>query len=172
MEYSIIKLNGKQYIINKGSLMKLDRVDNDTLVEVLMHGDEKNTLIGSPVLEGFGVKFEILEDKKDKKISVRRFKSKSKYRKEKGHRQPISIVKVVDFGKGIKTGFSVSTRSLVVEDISEKAKESNENDTVISTKESSKKPRKNVVNKEEKTSETKKSVKTSLKDKKVISKKN
>jgi len=115
MEYAIIRLNGKQYMVKKGSLMKIDRVHSETVVDVLMYGDEKDAIVGTSVVEGFGVKFEILEDKKDKKISVRRYKSKSRYRKENGHRQPISIVKVSDFGKGIKTGFVASTRSTDIE---------------------------------------------------------
>ena len=115
MEHAIIRINGKQYIVTKGSLMKLDRVEETTPVEILLFESEKGTIIGEPSIEGFGVKFEILEDKKDKKISIRRFKSKSKYRKEHGHRQPISIVKISDFGKGIKTSFVYSTRNAVEE---------------------------------------------------------
>lgn len=105
MEQAIIKINGKQYIVKKGSLMKLDRVDESTLVDVMLYEDEKGVLIGEPAIEGYGVEFGVLENKKDKTISVRRYKSKSKYRKEKGHRQPISIVKVLNFGKDTKTSF-------------------------------------------------------------------
>lgn len=116
MEHAIIKLNGKQYIVNKGSLMKLDRVNSETLVETLVYSNDKDVFLGEPILADFGVEFQIIEDKKDAKISVRRFKSKSKYRKEHGHRQPISIVKVIDFGKGIKTSFKEPREQKVVEE--------------------------------------------------------
>jgi len=60
--------------------------------------------IGQPEVEKAGVVLKVLEHGKDKKISVRRFKSKSRYRKNKGHRQGISIVEVVSIKAGSAKG--------------------------------------------------------------------
>lgn len=90
MEYAVIKINSKQYIVSENSRLKVDRVTVDTPVQVLGAGTEETFDLDTKK----AVVLEILEDKKDKKILVRRYKSKSRYRKEKGHRQPISLLRV------------------------------------------------------------------------------
>lgn len=96
MDLAVIRLNGKQHTVKNGSILKLDRVSKDTGVEVLLWQEGKTVEIGTPVLADRSVKFEVLEDKLDKKINVSRFKAKSRYRKHKGHRQPISVIKIAN----------------------------------------------------------------------------
>ena len=50
--------------------------------------------VGSPVVEGAKVQAEVLDQKKDKKIVIFKFKAKKNYRKKKGHRQPYTLVKI------------------------------------------------------------------------------
>ena len=50
--------------------------------------------VGSPVVEGAKVSAEVLDQKKDKKIVIFKFKAKKNYRKKKGHRQPYTLVKI------------------------------------------------------------------------------
>lgn len=94
MDLAVIRLNGKQFTVKNDSVVKLDRVAKEAGVEVLLWQEGETLEIGTPVLADRTVKFEILEDKLDKKINVSRFKAKSRYRKHKGHRQPISVIKV------------------------------------------------------------------------------
>lgn len=94
MDLAVIRLNGKQHTVKSGSILKLDRISKDAGVEVLLWQEGDVLEIGTPVLADRKVEFSILEDKLDKKINVSRFKAKSRYRKHKGHRQPISVVKV------------------------------------------------------------------------------
>ena len=69
-----------------------------------MYCDGKDIEIGTPVLVDYEVKLKKVEDRRDRKIRVGRFKSKSRYRKVKGHKQPISIFEVEKVGKkGAKT---------------------------------------------------------------------
>ncbi len=100
--FAVIRLNSKQFIVQKGQTFKVDRVSPESEIQVLMAEVDGNVLFGEPVLDKFGVKIEVLEDKKDEKIEVRRYKSKSRYRKHKGHRQPISVITVADLGEKIK----------------------------------------------------------------------
>jgi len=101
-DFAVILLNTKQYVVSKNSRFKVDSLADDAKVEVLLAEIDGNTLIGEPTVDTIGVKVEVTEDKKDKKISVRRFRNKSRYRRHKGHRQPISIIHIADFGSNVK----------------------------------------------------------------------
>jgi|694.fasta_scaffold01822_27 large subunit ribosomal protein L21 len=98
--FAIIRLNSKQYIVKKGDKLKVDRVSEGASIEVLLADFEGELMIGSPLVEGISLDLEVIDERKDDKVEVRRYKSKSKYRKHKGHRQPISIISVNDIAKG------------------------------------------------------------------------
>jgi len=101
-DFAVIQLNSKQYIIEKGSKLKIDRVSNDSILKVLLAEISGDLSVGEPEVSGVGVKLEVIQEKLDKKVLVRRYKSKSRYRKNKGHRQPISLLNVLDIKSGIK----------------------------------------------------------------------
>lgn len=98
MSYAVIELSGAQFLVSEGDKLKVNRLPEEegkgfSLTPLLVSSDE-GIRIGTPLVEGSSVRFRVLEHKKDKKIEVRRFKSKSRYRKHKGHRQPVSMVEV------------------------------------------------------------------------------
>ncbi|PIR42322.1 50S ribosomal protein L21 [candidate division WWE3 bacterium CG_4_9_14_0_2_um_filter_35_11] len=101
-DFAVIKLNSRQFIVKQGTVLKVDVLPETPLFEVLLAEVDGQIHIGEPTLDAIGVKIQIVEDKKDKKIEVRRFKSKSRYRKNKGHRQPVSMLKVLEIGDKIK----------------------------------------------------------------------
>ncbi|MCK5061896.1 50S ribosomal protein L21 [Candidatus Parcubacteria bacterium] len=96
---AVIKSGGKQYKVKEGQTVKLEKIDKkegdivafDTLLTATTDGKEVN--IGKP---GLGEKTEgkIVEQGKDKKISVIKFKSKTRYLRNKGHRQLFSKVEI------------------------------------------------------------------------------
>lgn len=71
-------------------------------LKVLFYKDDVVTRVGKPYLEDVLVDLEKLEDKKDKKVMVARFRAKSRHRRKVGHRQPISIIKVKSISEGVK----------------------------------------------------------------------
>jgi large subunit ribosomal protein L21 len=101
-DFAVVKINSKQHLIQKDSRLKVDSVSEDSAIEVIMAGISDKISFGEPVLSDFGVKFQVVSEGKDDKVIVRRYKSKSRYRKNKGHRQPISTLKVIEFGKNVK----------------------------------------------------------------------
>lgn len=101
-DFAVIKLNSRQYIAKVGSLIKVDALSDKPAFDVLLAEVSGEVYIGEPTVESIGVKIQITDDKKDKKVEVRRFKSKSRYRKNKGHRQPISILRVLEIGEKTK----------------------------------------------------------------------
>ncbi len=93
MAYAVIRLGGRQFKITEGMTFEIER-QSELLPEVLVFSDESGTLLGSPVLTDVTVTLTNLEDYKGPKIRVGRFKSKSRYTRTKGHRQPFSKIKV------------------------------------------------------------------------------
>ena len=95
--YAIIKTGGKQYKVSEGDVIKVEKIEAEAgdkieFDQVLMvAGDDVK--VGSPVVEGAKVSAEVLDQKKDKKIVIFKFKAKKNYRKKKGHRQPYTLVK-------------------------------------------------------------------------------
>ncbi len=92
-KYAIIQLNGKQMMVTEGLTFEIDR-QSDLVPEVLLFSDGKEVTLGDPVLATVAVKLTHVSDKMGDKVVVARYKSKSRYRKKKGHRQPLTVVKV------------------------------------------------------------------------------
>lgn len=101
MNYSVVKISGKQHLVAIGSLIAVDNLpgkvkDKVKFDEVLLQIDDKNNvIIGRPTIKGASVTAEIVKQFKDKKVKVVQFKSKSRYRKTKGHRQSKTQLKIV-----------------------------------------------------------------------------
>jgi len=101
MSYAIIQLGGKQLKVNEGDTFEIER-QKALDFNVLAYSDGKNLEIGTPFLKDVKVKAKIIEEKRGKKVRVARFKSKSRYRRVQGHRQPLSVVKIEEISKGTK----------------------------------------------------------------------
>jgi large subunit ribosomal protein L21 len=95
---AIIKTGGKQYKVAEGQELKIEKLglEKGTKIkfETLLIADEKDATIGAPTL-GEKVEAEVLEEGKNKKILVVKFKNKTRYRRNVGHRQPFSKVKIL-----------------------------------------------------------------------------
>jgi len=98
--YAIIKTGGKQYKVEKGSNLVVDKIDkaqkNQEIVleEVLLLSDEQNTLIGKPIVEGVTVTAKVISQKRAPKILVFKKKPKKGYKKLQGHRQYLTELEI------------------------------------------------------------------------------
>ncbi|MEK7529646.1 MAG: 50S ribosomal protein L21 [Patescibacteria group bacterium] len=96
--FAIIETGGKQYVVEEGryfSTEKIDKAEGETVEfdALLVSDDEgKETKVGTPTVSGVKVIGKIMEQGREKKISVIKFKSKSRYRRNVGHRQPYTKV--------------------------------------------------------------------------------
>ncbi len=96
--YALIQTGGKQYKVSEGTVVKIEKVDgeaggNIVLDQVLMINDENGGIkVGSPLLENATVTARILEQGKNKKIIVYKYKKRKNYRRKQGHRQPFTRV--------------------------------------------------------------------------------
>jgi len=98
--YAIIETGGKQYRVQVGDTLNIDKLPADAgeKVEVnkvlaVVKGDDLN--IGTPLVEGAKVILKVLRHGRGKKIIVFKFKAKKNYRRKQGHRQPFTQV-IVD----------------------------------------------------------------------------
>ncbi|MFP4588741.1 MAG: 50S ribosomal protein L21 [Candidatus Acetothermia bacterium] len=98
--YAIIETGGKQYWIEEGATVKIEKLpdkkegDEVTFNEVLFVKDEDTVSVGRPYLSGTSVNAEVVEKGKDEKITVFKYKKRKGYRRTKGHRQPYMKVQV------------------------------------------------------------------------------
>jgi len=92
--YALIQTGGKQYKVNEGTILQIEKVageagDNLVLDQILMINDENgNVTIGSPLVENAKVTAKILQQGRDKKVIVYKYKRRKNYRRKQGHRQP------------------------------------------------------------------------------------
>ena len=102
--YAIIKTGGKQYRVQEGDEFKVEKLDaqvGDKVVfeEVVAVGGDK-LIVGTPFVEGYAVQAEVLEQGKNDKVIIYKYKAKKDYRRKNGHRQPYTLVKVTGIGAG------------------------------------------------------------------------
>lgn len=97
-QFAVIKTGGKQYIIRKGDVITIEKLEHDsdkiTFDQVLLVADEKKALIGQPVVKDATVSATVVDEGKSKKKLVFRYKAKTRSKKKKGHRQPFTKVKI------------------------------------------------------------------------------
>jgi len=101
MTFAVIKTGGKQYKVSEGDVITVEKLDGDlkegdsvVFDQVLLTDDGKSTVVGTPLVSGAKVTGKFVEEGRAKKISVIRFKSKSRHFKNKGHRQPYAKVEI------------------------------------------------------------------------------
>ena len=97
---AVISTGGKQYYVEEGSVLYLEKIDAPvdstvTFDEVLMIGG----ITGTPLVKGAKVEAKVLKQGKSKKIKVYKYRQKKKYRRTQGHRQPYTKVEITKLVK-------------------------------------------------------------------------
>lgn len=100
-EFAVIQTGGKQYQVSEGDSVVIEKLegdhkDGDKIVfdKVLLVDNGKDTTIGTPYIDGAKVEATFLEEGVGKKVDVVKYKSKSRYFKRRGHRQPFTKVTI------------------------------------------------------------------------------
>ncbi len=97
--FAIVEAAGKQYKVTEGSLLQVDCVlapvnEEVAFDRVLLARKDGEILVGRPYLENVRVRGRVLSVGKGKKVIVFKYKPKVNYRRKKGHRQPVTIVRI------------------------------------------------------------------------------
>lgn len=107
--YAIIKTGGKQYKVQAGDVLQIDKIDQDlgaefNFVDILMIGGEK-AHVGAPLVKGATVTAIVTKQARGRKIIVFKKKRRQGYRKFGTHKQHFTEVFIVGIGSpdGTKT---------------------------------------------------------------------
>ena len=92
---AIIETGGKQYYVELGQEIYIEKLDTEAGKEVVFDKVLMvNGVAGKPYLNNVVVKGEVIKNGKQKKIVVFKYKQKNNYHKKQGHRQPYTKVKI------------------------------------------------------------------------------
>ena len=97
--YAIIVTGGKQYRVEQGDIVYIEKLDVEADSEVkfdqvLAIGEEGSVKVGAPVVEGATVSAKVIKNGKGKKIRVFKYRSKKDSKSLQGHRQPYTKVQI------------------------------------------------------------------------------
>lgn len=95
--FAVIKTGGKQYKVTKDSVIIVEKLTGEagasvSFDEVLMSGDK----VGSPFVSGASVSGEIVKQTRGEKVIIFKKIRRHGYRRKKGHKQDLTIVKITD----------------------------------------------------------------------------
>lgn len=97
---AVIQTGGKQYLVKEGDTIRVEKLeakDGDVLTfDTLLVADEegKDVKVGTPTVKGTAVAARVIGAGRAKKILVVKFHAKTRYRRNVGHRQPYTTLKV------------------------------------------------------------------------------
>ena len=97
--YAVIKTGGKQYRVEEGQTIRVEKLNADEgstveLDEVLMVANGDDVRIGAPYVENGKVSANIVEHGRGDKIRVIKFNRRKHFRKQMGHRQAYTAIKI------------------------------------------------------------------------------
>ena len=99
MAYAIFKTGGKQYKVQAGDKIDIEKIDVEiggeaSFAEVLLIGDGASTKIGDPVIEGASVVAKVIDQHRAKKVTAFKFKRRKGHHKTRGHRQLLTRLEI------------------------------------------------------------------------------
>lgn len=97
--YAVIETGGKQYRVNEGDILFIEKLNAEaeadvTFDKVIAVGKDDGIVVGAPYVDGASVVAKVLKNGKGKKITVYTYKPKKDSDRKKGHRQPYTQVRI------------------------------------------------------------------------------
>ena len=100
--YAIANISGKQYKVEAGMTVTVDRLNaeigEEVTFPVMLMAEGAKVKVGTPVIKNVVVKAKVLSHVQDKKIVVFKYKPKKNERKKQGHRQPYTKITIESIG--------------------------------------------------------------------------
>lgn len=103
--YAVIESGGKQHRVETGEVLRLEKLDiaeGDTVdfEKVMMIGEGESIQIGTPYVEGGKVTAEVVSHGRGDKVTIIKMKRRKHYRRQAGHRQYFTEVKIKEIVGG------------------------------------------------------------------------
>lgn len=99
MTFAVIETGGKQYLVSDDKSIvteKLPIAAGEKVVfdKVVLMDDGSATTLGTPYIAGAKIEATVDAQGRGRKVTVIKYKAKSRYYKKRGHRQPFSKVTI------------------------------------------------------------------------------
>ena len=106
--YALVKTGGKQYRVSKDDTILVERLSAEEgeqiiLDDIVMLGDGDKVTIGTPLVDGAGVSATVVRQTRGPKIIIFRRKRRKNHRRTQGHRQDLTLLKIVDIAEDAKS---------------------------------------------------------------------
>ncbi len=110
--YAIVKTGGKQYRVEKGQTLLVERLPDDAgatvaLEPILFRSDD--TVFDADGLKKVKVNAKVVEHIRGKKLRVFKYKPKRGYKKSAGHRQELTRLEIIDITGGARRAAAKKT---------------------------------------------------------------
>jgi large subunit ribosomal protein L21 len=111
--YAVIKTGGKQYRVEKGQTLNVERLGDADKVELtpVLLVDGKTVLATPSELKGAKVSAKVVGEAKGPKVTGFTYKNKTNQRRRWGHRQGYTTIEITGISKGAKSSSSKSSKS-------------------------------------------------------------
>ena len=100
MSFAVIKTGGKQYKVQAGEIIKIERLEDSKpetkleFKEVLAYGDDKNLELGEPTISGAKVEADLIKNGKNRTVLIFKKRRRKNSRRKNGHRQQFSLIRI------------------------------------------------------------------------------
>ncbi len=103
--YAVIKSGGKQHRVEPGEVLRLEKLSAEegetvNFEEVMMIGEGGDVKVGAPFVDGGKVTAEVVAHGRAKKVTIIKMRRRKHYRRQAGHRQSFTDVKITDISGG------------------------------------------------------------------------
>ncbi len=97
--YAVFQSGGKQHRVNEGQIVRLEKLEIETghaveFDKILMISYGENIKIGVPFINGVKINAQVIAHGRGEKIKIVKFRRRKHYRKQQGHRQCFTDVKI------------------------------------------------------------------------------
>ena len=126
--YAVIKTGGKQYRVQPGDVIVVEKLDGDAgsdvkFGDVLMLGGDKGVTVGAPLVAGAAVAATLVETRKGEKIKIFKKIRRQGYRRTNGHRQMESVLRITGIeGAGEKAKWDGETSLMTKAEMNARAR--------------------------------------------------
>jgi large subunit ribosomal protein L21 len=97
--YAIVRSGGKQYRVQQGATIDVERLaapegGRVELPDVLFLDEDGRVTVGTPTVPGVKIVAEVVSHGRGPKVTVFKYKAKTRYRKKTGHRQAFTRLSI------------------------------------------------------------------------------
>ena len=120
--YAVIRTGGKQYRVEAGQRLHVEKLPGDVgdhvdLSDVLMVGGSGDVAVGTPLVLDAKVVGEIVAQERSRKVTVFKYKNKTRYRKLHGHRQQLTQLAITEIRAPDGTNETYEVRRPAAEEV-------------------------------------------------------